>query len=368
MDQIEQSVENTLRELQLPLEERKQKRMEDMDQLKMFKESLKSGNIAKAKQKIGQQIDKMVHELSDYLMSAKGFQDAMKWKKKDLDEAEQEAFSDRNVEDLVTTRFIKAVCRSEPFQGFLKWADEEAKNDAIVISREFNLLKADIAISDPSSPESTDKFEETEEISWDAKKMAAAVAVAIPVLLVGVPLALAVAVVGGPVYGITELVRAARNKSFKNSVENAYKGMIQKVCSREGVLLRQTVLNLLQTHCLPVEVIFKDIPARIHDLEQELTARAKQDAKDVPSYQEVLEQCQEVKGVMSRFILNLNMHNYSGSDIDWPSPKKPIAKGSFGDVYKVTVQGVGVAALKLMQDSITKENADEFLKEFNNSK
>lgn len=368
MDQVEQSVENTLRELQMPLEERTKKRMDDMDQLTSFKESLEAGRISAARQKIGREIDSMANELSGYLKSEEGFQYAMKWKKKQLDESEQEAFSNRRVEDLVSTRFVKTICRSQAFRRFLEWADKEAKPEALAIFHEFNLLKADVATSDPSAPTSASKFEESEESEWGAKKMAAAIALAVPVLLVGVPIALAVAVIGGPIYGIAELVSAIRDRSFKGTVEKAYKATVEKMCSRDGVLLRQMVENLLEAQCLPVEMILKEIPGRLRDLEKELTARAKQDAKDVPQYEEVLRQCLEVKGTMSQFTLNMGMHSYSEADIEWPNPKKPIASGSFGNVYKVNVPGRGVAALKVMHDTITAENSDDFMKELNSSR
>ena len=368
MDQVEQSVENTLRELQMPLEDRKKKRMEDMKLLTTFKESVETGHISEATKKIGQEIDRLVNELSAYLKSEEGLQYAMRWKRKQLDESEQEAFSDRKIEDLVSSRYIKTISRSKPFIGFLEWADKEAKQDAHGVFCEFNLLKADIALSDPSAPLSS-RFEESEkESQWGAKRIAAAVAIAVPVLLVGVPLALAVAVVGAPVFGIAELVSVARDKSFKRSVEKAYKALIEKVCSRQAVLLHQTVRSLLETHCMPVKLIFKDIPGQLHGLEQELTARAKQDEKDIPDYEEVLERCHQVKGEMSQFTLSIGMHSYSSTDITWPNPKKPIADGTFGEVYKVTIPKRGAAALKIMHDAITEQNSDDFLKELNSSR
>lgn len=366
MNQVEQTVENTLRELQMPVEERLKKRVEDKELLTKFKESVETGHISDARKKIGQEIDKLVDELCPYLKSEEGFQYAMRWKRKQLDESEQEAFSNRNIEDLVSSRYIKTISRSKSFVKFLEWADKEAKQDAHGVFCEFNLLKADIALSDPSAPPLSSNFEE--DVQWGAKRIAAAVAIAVPVLLVGVPLALAVAVIGAPVFGLAELVSVARDKSFKRSVERAYRALIEKVCSREAVLLHQTVRSLLETHCMPVKLIFKDIPGQLRDLEQELNARAMQDAKDIPAYQEVLKQCCEVKGEISKFTLGTSIHSYTSTDITWPNPKLPVADGAFGEVYKVTIPQRGPAALKVMLDAITDENSDEFLKELNSSR
>ena len=365
MDHIEQLLQNGLRELRLPDDQMRQKRKDDWDKVAAFQESLDIGKAAVAKQKLNDKVSELIQGLTSYLTSEEGYKQALKMKKSQLTEAEKENYDKRNVDDLVCQRFGVAICDFPEFETVRKWANNELVPDVLEAMKELNMLKADVAAGKTRTASiyqhNTSHANESQEMT--AVEMTAAVALAVPVLLIGVPLAIALGVVAAPIYAVVKAFSSIRTKTFKLAVGKAYKELVKSAISNDAKILRDTVRSLLTTMCPPVYTLLKDIPMKMLQLIEELVARNKQDKKDMPYYQSVLQKCQAIKGTMAKFQLELNVHTYSANDLVWPDPKVPVASGSFGTVYKVTLPNKQEAALKQMKDPLTEDNSEEFMKE-----
>ena len=365
MDHIEQVLQNGLRDLRLPDDELMKKRKGDWERVEAFQVSLESGKAAVAKQKLNDKVSGLIEGLTSYLTSEESYKHALKMKKSQLTEAEQENYDKRNVDDLVCQRFCVAICHFPEFEVVRKWASNELVPDVLEAMKELNMLKANVAAGKTRTASiyqhSTSHANESQEMT--AVEMTAAVALAVPVLLVGVPLALAVGVVAAPIYAVVKMFSSIRRKSFKIAVQKAYKELVENALADDAKMLRDIVLSLLNTTCPPVHTLLTDIPMKMSQLKDELMARNIQDKKDIPYYQSVLQKCQAIKGTMAKFQLELNVHTYMANDLVWPEPKVPVASGSFGTVYKVTLPNKQEGALKQMKDPLTEDNSEEFMKE-----
>ena len=488
MDSIEQQVESVIRELNLPPDEMMKKRDKDWKKVEAFRASQENGKIAEVNKKLDQKTSELIKSLSAHLTSEESQQHALKMKKSKLSEAEQENYSQRNVEDLVCQRFTVAICHSPAFQAFCKWANSELAENVSEITKELNMLTANVAASKTSLPSSsalrskfsndrksldatpkvtearhvrdmTPKARESQsttpkvvespntttkasgkespanvaasktslpsssalrsKFSSDSKSLdatpkvtearhvrymppmvrvsqsttpkvvespntttkasgkespemtrgevTATVAIAVPAILVGVPLAVAIGVVAAPIYGVFKMFTSLRKRNFKLEVGKIYKETVRNAVAGDAKILSGIVLPLLHTTCSSVATL-KEIPKKTSNLFEELRGRREQEKKDIPSYKIVLQKCQAIKGAMAKFLLELNIHTYSANDLTWPEPRIPVASGSFGSVYKVTLPTKTVAALKEMQDPVTGDNSEQFLKERNNGR
>ena len=365
MDHIEQVLEHGLRELRLPVEEMMQKRDEDWKKVLTFYESLDIGKAAVAKQKLYTKVSRLVEGLIRYLPSVEGYKHALTMKKSQMSQSEQENYDKKNVDGLVCQRFCGTICNYSEFQAVWKWANTDLLVDVKEATKELNMLKADVAAVNTSTMQSNSSSVSRLSSEMTAGGMTAAVAVAVPVLLVGVPLALAIGVVAAPIYAVVQIFSSIRSRTFRLAVEKAYKELVHKAAADNAKMLREMVFSILIATCPPIDTLLKEIPTKMGNLFAELKARKEQEKKDIPHYQSVLQKCQEVKGAMSKFQLELNVHTFSTRDLSWPHPRKPVASGSFGNVYKVTLPTKEEAALKEMKDPLTEDNSEQFMKELN---
>eukprot|EP00118_Oscarella_pearsei_P014931 m.130843 g.130843 ORF g.130843 m.130843 type:complete len:1041 (+) comp38038_c0_seq20:318-3440(+) len=357
LDVIEQSLETVIRELKLPVEERMKKRKGEWKRLQSFKQSNETGEIAEIKALAGGKMNEYMAATAAYLKSKEGRAFALKWKTDDLDRIEVSAREAGRVKEMAVERFSKTVCNVPAYQGLCGWATNELKPKVDKIMKSLKAFEVDVAKALPDTSSSV------AEKTADDISVAAAVAIAVPLLLIGVPLGLALSILVGPLYGIAKLVEFVMDKNFRKAVGEVYDGIVEEVCEDQqmlGNLCYKVVLTTIE----PIKIALLDIDERIEDLEKDLEARANQDQEeDLPKFEGLRQAVAKIKGKMGEFILKLDIHEYNAGDVAWPNPKQPIATGSFGSVYRVSIPQRKEVALKVMKNPIDDENADNFLQE-----
>ena len=359
MDDIESIVKNTLQELNLPWKERTQKRDDNLDRLRSFQTSLSKGKIGALRIQLDLQIDTLVRKLSQYLQSEEGKAHATHWKNATMKPSQQRSFDERNMEEMILHRFCAAITAFPGYEEFSQWCNDCIMSDVEKSLEELNVLMANIAGSRNTIIRQTT----VTAAGQDAKSRRIAVAIAVPVLVIGFPLALAVTVVAAPIFGVFKMIGSIKELSFKKAVEKGYNEVVANACSGNCTVLKQLLMGLLKTDCLAVSLVYDTIPEKARKLDQELQTRARQEEKDIPHYKELLQRCQAIKGEMAKFTLEMNVHNNTVDDFDDLNLSSPAARGSFANVFKVNVHGKGVAALKVMKCAITVDNAEEFCRE-----
>lgn len=360
MNKIESVLLNTLRELNLPWEDRKQKRGEDWDRLRSFQASLEKGDIGAIRIQLDLEIDSLIRKLAQYLQSRDSKARATRWKSSSMSTVQQRSFDERNIQDTIIHRFCEAITAYQGYEEFCQWCKDSLMPDVEKSLEAFNMLKANIAGTD-TAPITSQRRSIGSDVT--AREVAAAVALAVPILFIGVPLALAVSVVAGPIYGVFKMIGSIKDLGFKRSVERGYNELVARACSDNYAVLKQIVMGLLKTTCPAVSLVYDTVPEKVRLLEHEMCARTRQQENDIPHYKMVLKRCQALKGEISKFTLEMNIHNYTIDDVNCPDLSSPGARGSFADVYKVDARGKGLAALKVMKHAITKENAEAYCRE-----
>lgn len=333
MCQVERKAENALRELRLPSEIRMRKRTQDWKKLQSFENSVKVGSISVTRQKIDQETDKLVAELSEYLKS----KEAAGYAWKHITRSAIATTENAKVLEVANYCLFEAITSFRGYRNICKWADTTLQQEVQEVIRTFNVLQADVGLQQPFIPD----------VKVDLKS----------------PWWVCFCSVLGRMAGIVG--RTFKELAFKGNVKQAYDQMTSTLTTPSGLEdLKEIVRQILSESCDVIQVVAKDLPDQMRNLSSELEARVKQEEKNIPLYKPFLNKCGIVTGKMSKFMLELKMHLYrAGVDISWPEPRVPVGYGSFGDVYKVTVPGKGEAALKMMREPLTDDNSRGFMKE-----
>ena len=359
LDQIEDSTEGTIRALHLPAEERMQKYETEWKQLQSFKESKERGKIAALQKMIAAHVEHLVMDLATYLQSNEGYRFALKWKKSNLKDEERRSVKEHNVEYLIAERFCETIRNYEGYVDFSNWLNKHAMPEVLDILDKILAFRATISSNrmvggSPRILRKAASQSSSESGLFDSSTMAWAV----PVAILGAPVALAVGIVGAPIYAVVKLIRQMK---FKKAVDKGYREMVEHSCSKNYHVLRDIVTCLLKTTLEPAKLALREIPELIDDLEHELKARVKQDEEDIPGYEKILELCQEQRGHVANFVLSLRTHDHTISDLeDWQFEDVDELKGQ---IVKKSLKGEGTVALKVWDEPITEENADSCLKE-----
>jgi hypothetical protein len=370
INDIESIVKSTIHELNLPWKERTQKRGDNMDRLRSFQASLDKGRIGAVQIQLNLEMDSLVRKLSQYLQSGEGkaygtirppSQPGTPPRSNKPPSAQQHSFDKHDMQEMIVHRFCAAITACPEYDKFCKWCNDCIMPDVEKSLEELNMLTANIA----GSPNTTVTQQTSAEAGQDSRtrRISTAVAIAVPVLFIGFPLALAVTVVAAPIYGLFRMIGSIKESNFKKLLERHYKETIANACADNCKVLRQVAMGLLKTDCLAVSLVYDTIPANTRKLEHELLARAKQEEKHIPHYRELLHRCQDIKGKIAKFTLEMKIHNNHVDDFGDLDLSSPAAKGSFASVFKVTVHEKETAALKVLNSVITEDNAEEFYRE-----
>lgn len=360
LDQIEDSIEGTIRGLRLPTDERMRKHDEEWKQLQEFKQSRETGEISGLQKMVTAGIDHLVMQLTTYLRSEEANRFAVKWKKSELKEDELRSLKDKNAEYLVAERFCETIRTYKGYGEFSNWLNQNAMSQMLQVLRDIHDFKVKIssnriARTSPKGPRKSRANTSSRSSMFDASTIAWAV----PTALLGAPVALAVGVVGAPIYAVIQLIRHIK---FKKAVDKGYREMVEHCCSKSSRVLRDIVTCLLRTTLEPAKLALTEIPELIDDLERELEARVKQEAEDLPSYERALEEVRDLRGHVANFVLSLRAHDHTVDDLeDWKDDK--LANELKGQVVKKILKGQGAVALKVWDESLAEENADSLLKE-----
>lgn len=364
LDRIEQSTESTLRNLELPVEERMKKYETDWKRLESFRRD--SGTYGKQiyelRDKVNRQIRKLVIKLWNDLKSGEGRKTVLMFKSDQMREWEKTIFEAREVQALVEGRVTSAVLQHEGFEEFTSWAMAEIKDPTVSLLGYLEVFGAEVTNFKSSTVDTTwaDRLAE-EKKGWSPKKVLKAVAIG-AAAIAAAPVALVLGLVAIPVY---KAAHAYGNMTFKRTYVKSYEDFVERAGRDDYKELQTIVTDLLTRSCEPIRLLYQEIPHHIGELKRELETRAKQDEKFKDDFKMVLELCQKQKKKVAKFVLHLNIHEYAEGDIEWPNPMVAVAVGSFGKVYKVSIPEKGPAAVKLMTDAVTEENAEEYLKELN---
>lgn len=331
--ETERLVENTLQELRMPAEMRRKKHRNDCEKLQLFEKSMTRGSIAATLQKTDQQIDKLVAGLTEYLKT----KDATAHALKQSDQRSPARRDEAMVLEVAFHSLYKAITSFPGYSSLCKWAEDSLQPEVHGIVREFNILQAEVGRQKPFIPE----------VQVNVKS----------------PWWVSCCNLFGKMSGMVG--RHFRELAFWGNVGQAYDQMKTQLTAPSGTTqLREIACSILTASCPPIQVIKEQLNEQIDNLRNEIEARVSQEKEDIPRYEDMLRECKKVTETMSQFILELNMHTYKAdADITWPDPRTPVASWSFGEVYKVSVHGIGEATLKIMTKSITGNNASDFMKE-----
>lgn len=363
MDRIEGMLESALRQLRLPLEEREAKMNDDTRKMLSFQKSMKVGRFAEMKALLEKETETLIELLASYLKSSKSFAVALKWKKSDLSAAQRTFMDDRNVKDMAASRFCEMICHSTPFKDFCQWVAYNVMPGVLHMLKEFTQLKEALAGGHQSSYRTHDEYlSNPDKVSIGAGYAAMAVSA----LILGMPLAIAVGAVVGPVYALVKMVSSLKDRNFRRAVEEAYRDMVQSSCTNNHGGLRAIVTGLLKMSCKAVSLIQEELPDHVCQLEHEMEAMKDVEKGDMHDYEGALVVCQGIKGRISKFKLEMDIHDYKKDDFEKTRSPSGTAKGTYGVVCQVSVPEKGPAALKTLHEEISERNAEVYIKELSN--
>eukprot|EP00118_Oscarella_pearsei_P022027 m.251114 g.251114 ORF g.251114 m.251114 type:complete len:1013 (+) comp40332_c0_seq8:194-3232(+) len=352
LDRIEQTIQGTIREFKLPKEQRTIWRDENISRLSEFKESLAKGKMAEIRRQLDEQIDCLTNEVADYLQSQESIAEALNWDKMTESKAKT-LFDEREVQNLIGNRLSKGVSNHPKVKQLVRWAKAQLGPD---IEEEFQRLvsfSSEIFTAKPSLIPVDENYglaDVNGESGTSALRIAA---------IVG---AIVTAPISAPIYAIVKLIGLIRDRNFRKVVETAYKEAVKKISGQTGRLW-QSVKSAVLSASFPARLVYEEFERMVAEIDKELKARAERREEDLPFFKTVLKQCVKLIGETSSYMLELGIEDYGEMDIMWPVPRNPIDEGVFGLVYKVGIADRKEAALKILKDPISSDNAEDFLRE-----
>ncbi len=380
MSYAEQALETTIRQLRLPVDERKIRLGQGWEKLEAVESSHKNGPLHEMTKKLLQKTRKFTtDDLIHHLKSENGRNNVLKWKKSTLHDEQHQHFDERNVSKFLQDRITNEIAKLESYHSLCEWANNTFVEDAREAEKTLNILTLDVSggntsdrdISVNSATLNDDDDDDSDDISQSTKKLKLAAAVmATPLLLAAAPFALVIGVIATPLVALGKMIASVKQKSFKAKVAEAFDAFLTQCQTDDAENLHNLVLTLLEQHSLSVKFVTKDVPEQIKTTRQRLMALEEQDEVYIPKYKELLYKCQEKNGELSKFSLQIYSYRYTDNDLKWPQPTKSVGTCSFGAVHKVTLQfpEMKEAALKLMDDQITPQKALDFRRELHASR
>ena len=337
-------VEATLRQLRLPIEVRNLRKIQQKEIQERIS-LLQSGALLQTKSKLTEKIIELLPEFYGYLQSDEGHKQVLKWKKSSLEAEQQIPFNAKLVKDFLNQRISKVICTCNGFEELCNWANTTFAEDATKLLKSLHML--DLDVRGESRPVSgmtiTGKDLKSDDNSF-AKDLSS----------LAVSLLCSANIVAFPIYGVIKLVESRKEATFRATLERAFNMFLQENEAPDFQLLCKMVLSLLESFCPSVKVVLKDIPERISQLHQRLIAQAKEEETNIPTYRKLFRECHMLQSEMSHLRLQLDTHKFTKEDF---LSQVETARGHASVIYKVSVKGIGRAALKVAINPITPQTA-----------
>ena len=349
------SVEATLRQLQLPIEDRKVWQSQIQEEIQKLILSLESAK-SKLNSKLTAKILEFLPDVHCHLQSDEGHKQVLKWNKSSLKANEKESYDAKDLEKFLNQRISQVICEFNGFEELCKWANTIFVDDAKDQLKSLNMLDLDVTggstpVSGTTITESSIRAKGSYFGSFKKAKMS-------PVLI---PILMAVGIIAFPIYyGAIKLVEFGKEATFRAMLEKPFNRFLQDNITPDFSQLREIVSSLLEPPCPSVKVVFKEIPQRLSQLHQQLIAQNEQEVTNIPKYRELLRECLTKQGELSRLSLQLDTHKFTKEDL---LSQEETARGKTSVVYKVSVNGIGRAALKVAIKPITPQTAFDWKKE-----
>ena len=337
MDYAYQAIGKAKCRLKLPAESR-DKNVAPLEEFKVFFKVTKLLNSKK--------MDETLESLSDdviaYLQSKESIARALNWQS--IDKNEEIMFSQFKFDDFVTSRQRKEM------YSFYKVKKPLSAVLELSIDREYRRLKQfDAKVysteSRSASWRSRDRENQKTSSAIDKAIFCAAMVMFFPI---------------SAIYGATELVEVFLSKIVQEEFEREYRSAVEDV----SAMKRNRIKRLLQTYLIKSNrsawIVYKEFPRLFIKFKERFLV------DDLKKCSVILAKTKTVVGKVSKCRLDLETEDFTEDDIDWSYGRDRVAKGSFGDVYKVKISGKEDVALKVPRRGVTNESAEDLLRELVN--
>lgn len=355
VDEIERSLENTIRQFKLPIEERQQKQTNDMKKIMEFEKAMK-----KCKVTLNAEIEQQTLKLHDYLQSPEGRAQVLSYEdlKFNVDPRRPLETDPKFLQETLESAVIASIPHYSGFNSIVEWANSpKVKNNLTQILEHFGAMGADFNCCLDTSEVVVDVTEE----SYVAK-VCRALLVGIPLFILGMAI-LPLSVALQPVTICWLFHRGVRYYQFRSLLEKRYDEFLRHQKEHNYENLKAFLERHIATVSHAIYYVYNIIPEKIERLNKELRDRLQHDAKNEPMYWKVLKSCQSIKGALCKFLIDLDIHEYQEDDI---IVRKREGYGAFGTVYKVALKSKEEqvpAALKVLQNEVNDATARLFVNE-----
>ena len=343
MRRIENQLENTIRELNLPIEERKKKQSQDMAKIQGFRDALKE-----CQKKLDEEIDKHIPAIYQHLETGEGRQAALsswtveKYRSSKDDRKDSSAGKKGpSFEELLKKGVLSAIEKYQGFQDIAKWADQKEVEDELrEIVQRYTSLTAELNQYDDSLQEHVHHQEEASKLGRMSKfvrmsKLGLMVAVGIPVtalFLAFTPLQFLVGSVWLPSY-------AYRTRKMQSSLQQEYDEFVKDLKKDDYLKLKTFVREYAAFFSQSIDYVYKRIPKEIEHIEEHLQARLEREHKDdLPKYSKIFAACQPVKESLAEYMAKFGIHDFHESDLIWPTDNPlPAGHGASSYVFQAQI-------------------------------
>ena len=328
---IENRLENTIRELNLPLEERKKKQTDDMAKIQSFEVALRQ-----CQKKLNEEINRHVLAIYDHLKSGLGRQVALSnWTLAEFELSEVEQLSGGkqgpSIRDLLEPRVKDAVSKYERFAELVTWADSrEVKDELEDIVARYTSLQFELNRYDDTSKE---------ESTGVVGRVARMLAVGIPSTVLCLAVAPLTIVVGS--FWLLQIYYSKHK--MQSSLQQEYDKFVSDLEERNHSKLREFVTGCAAVLSDSMYYVYKSIPKEITNLKEELETRLKREQKKhLPEYTRIYDACQPVKESLSSYMADSGIHEFHENDLLWPHSSPVMAGfGASSYVYQAQIMGPG---------------------------
>jgi hypothetical protein len=313
---IEDQLENTIREMNLPLEQRKMKQTRDMEQIKGFQNAFEE-----CKTKLEQNLEEHVHRLYEHMAQGRGREIV-------LDDL---SFSEHKMGKRSTARDNellekRVICAVRQYQGYsdmeMLLKSREVRNELEVIIERFTSVTLQVN-------QHSDVVNMKEEIYKEIGKRLAIIAAGVVIL--------PITVVAGSVW-LIDYFRT--NRRLQSSLPEQYEEYLKCLKKDEYSKLKKFIVDLATDFSGSVRFVYKRIPHEIKRLEEELEARMKKEhSENLPKYKDLYQACQPFIEELSQFMAENGIHDFREEDVSWPgSGPTPVDSGAYGCVYEARIR------------------------------
>ena len=345
MNRIEKQLENTIRELNLPPEERMKKQSTDVEKIRRFRIAHKA-----CQKKLDVKLDKHVFGIYQHLKGL-GRQIALSnWKSDDYCSDKSSVVDvwktgklGPSFKEQFDQRVLAATCQYEGFADMVRWADSrEVANELENIVDRYTSLVIELN-------REIDLNQEVDPSERLATKIGRMLALGIPTTVLGLAVAPLTIVVGS----FLLLQTFYSTHKLQSSLEAEYDKFVNELKEDDYSKLKTFVTDCAAVLSHSMYYVYKTIPKRIEDLERDLKTRVETEEEVNPTYITVYKACQPVKESLSEYMVNSGIHEFHEKDLLWPHGS-PIACGSGGSSIVCQAQIVRPDGIGLTTDVAVK--------------